>query len=185
MSNIPDDADKVFDGIIFDVYHWQQELYDGSSATFEALKRPDTILVLGILDDEKIVLLEQEQPGKPKHWSLPAGRVDEGESPIEAAKREMLEETGYKFKDWKLIDASPVHTKIDWTIYFYVAQNSTDKVEQNLDPGEKISVHEVKYSDLVDKVRNREVIWGEPLIRLILQNKTELSDIVNLPAVVE
>ncbi len=48
-------------------------------------------------------VLEQEQPDRPKHWTLPAGRIDKGEQPLEAAKRETLEETGLDIKDFKLI----------------------------------------------------------------------------------
>lgn len=40
---IPDSARRVFKGIIYDVYHWQQELHDGSATTFEMLRRTDTM----------------------------------------------------------------------------------------------------------------------------------------------
>ena len=45
---VPADADKVFEGVIYDVYHWDQTLYDGSKAKFEMLKRPDTVVIIGI-----------------------------------------------------------------------------------------------------------------------------------------
>jgi ADP-ribose pyrophosphatase len=66
MSNIPKHAKKVFSGIIFDVYHWEQELYDGTSTTFEALKRRGTAIVLPILYNGNILLCIQEQPGYSK-----------------------------------------------------------------------------------------------------------------------
>ncbi|HEY4513381.1 MAG TPA: hypothetical protein VJH06_02610 [Candidatus Paceibacterota bacterium] len=61
---IPDDAKRVFKGVIFDVYQWEQEMYDGTKAIFEKLKRPDTVVVFPVLPDGKIILTEQEQPGK-------------------------------------------------------------------------------------------------------------------------
>ena len=61
---MPENAKCVFKGEIFDVYQWEQEMYDGTKATFEKLKRPDTVVVFPVLPDGQIILTEQEQPGK-------------------------------------------------------------------------------------------------------------------------
>src|SRR3989344_1513944 len=88
---MPDDAKKVFNGKIFDVYQWEQELYDGTKVTFEKLKRPDTVVVFPVLDDGRIILTEQEQPNKKNFIGATGGRVDEGQDGFMAAKRELLE----------------------------------------------------------------------------------------------
>jgi hypothetical protein len=49
---IPKQAQRVFKGQIFDVYQWPQKLFDGSTQTFEMLKRPDTLTVLAIKNDK-------------------------------------------------------------------------------------------------------------------------------------
>ena len=54
---IPDEAEKVFNGVLFDVYQWQQEMYDGSYATFERLRRADTAAVICITDDDMHIRL--------------------------------------------------------------------------------------------------------------------------------
>ena len=89
---IPDNAKKVFGGVLFDVYQWEQELFDGTKTLFEKLKRPDTVVVFPVLDDGKIILTEQEQPGKEPFIGATGGRVDEGEDILEAGKRELPEE---------------------------------------------------------------------------------------------
>jgi ADP-ribose pyrophosphatase len=83
---IPENAKKVFEGIIFDTYQWQQEMYDGTKKTFEKLKRPDTVIVFPVLPDGKIILTEQEQPGKEPFIGATGGMVDDGEEILEAAK---------------------------------------------------------------------------------------------------
>ena len=93
---IPENAKRVFKGIIFDVYQWEQELYNGSKAVFEKLKRPDTVIILPVLPDGRIILIEEEQPGSDLVIGIPGGRIDEGEEVLEAVKRELLEETGYE-----------------------------------------------------------------------------------------
>src|SRR5580700_6982763 len=52
---IPDEARAIFHGQIFDAYQWSQALFDGSNHTFEMLKRPDTVVAICIVDDEKIL----------------------------------------------------------------------------------------------------------------------------------
>ena len=56
---IPNKAKKVFEGVIFDIYQWQQEMYDGSTATFEMLDRDNTIQVIATMDD-KIILINEK-----------------------------------------------------------------------------------------------------------------------------
>src|SRR5438105_1998877 len=57
---LPDNAQRVFKGMIFDVYQWPQKLYDGSEHTFEMLKRTDTVSAICLVND-KILMLDDEQ----------------------------------------------------------------------------------------------------------------------------
>lgn len=49
MVKIPSHATKVFSGVIFDVYQWEQELFNGNIATFEALRRPSTVIIIPVV----------------------------------------------------------------------------------------------------------------------------------------
>lgn len=176
---IPETATRVFDGQIFDVYQWQQELFDGSRVTFERLKRPDTVLAVCIVDD-KIVIVEDEQPGRGKKLKLPGGRVDpEDASLLTAVQREIREETGYEFANWRLIDVMQPENKIEWFVYIYVVSDMTHQRLAQQDGGERILclpktfsevkrlVHDgagmLKYSrDLFEKVENLEALRTLP-----------------------
>jgi len=147
---LPDKAKKVFSGIIFDVYHWEQELYDGTTKTFEKLRRPATVLVVPITTDNQILLLDQEQPGKPPFLGLAGGRVEEDEEPELGARRELLEETGYEAGEMILIDVVHPQSKIDWLVYTYVARGCRKVGEQSLDAGEKIAVRSVSFEEAVE-----------------------------------
>ena len=61
MKKIPDHATKVFEGVLHDVYHWQQEMFDGTFETFEGIKRRDGVTIVAVVDN-KIVINEEEQP---------------------------------------------------------------------------------------------------------------------------
>lgn len=157
-NKIPPQAKRVFKGMIFDVYQWEQKMYDGSTHTFEKIIRPDTVLVIPVTQEGKIIICEQEQPHRDKPYlSLISGRVEENEPPEEAAKRELLEETGFEAEKLVLWDEYSPGTKIDWTIYTYIAKCCKKVAEQNLDPGEKIRCDFISSEEFIDLLAEKKV----------------------------
>lgn len=151
MSKIPEHAKKVFSGVVHDVYQWEQTLYDGTTTTFECLKRPNTIVVLPMVDGE-VWYGEQTQPGKAPFLSLFGGRADPGEAPLYTAKRELKEETGLESEDWTLYKKFKTPGKIEWHIYYYIAKNCRIVSEQQLDGGEKIVIKKTSVDDFIERV---------------------------------
>lgn len=147
---LPDHAECVFEGEIFDVYQWEQEMFDGSTATFEKLRRADTVIVFPVLDNGNILLTKQEQPGKAPFIGAPGGRVDKGEETLAAAKRELLEETGYEAAEYQLYKAVQPVSKIEWAVYVFIAKGLKRVSEMNLDPGEKIELVEYSFADFLE-----------------------------------
>lgn len=153
---IPPQAKKVFDGNIFDVYQWEQEMFDGTTETFEMLKRPDTTQVVAIMDG-RVVVAKEEQPYKGVFVSLFGGRREEGEDPLAAAKRELLEEAGLICDNWELYKVYEPVTKLDWSIYTYIARDCVKKGEQNLDAGERIELVKMDFDEFIDELSKGEI----------------------------
>lgn len=166
---IPENAKRVFKGVIFDVYQWDQKMFDGSTETFEMIKRPDTIQILATKGD-KIVLTEQEQPAKPPFSAFLGGRGEEGEEPLKTAKRELLEEAGLESDDWELYKTYEPYSKFDWTICLFIARNCKKVAEQHLDPGERIKLVELNFEEFLDKIEN-EHFWGQEIANDIYRMK--------------
>ncbi len=122
MGEIPKQAKKVFEGVIFDVYQWEQEMFDGSFAIFEMLKRPNTLAVIAVKSD-KILLIDEEQPGLLKKRSVFTGRQEIDEEPLEGAKREFFEESGMISYDWQILYTTGFHYKIEWETHIFIARN--------------------------------------------------------------
>lgn len=143
---VPEKAELVFKGEIFDVYQWPQALFDGSTVTFEMLKRPDTVLMICIKDD-KLIFIREEQPSRPEYTRLPGGRVDEGEAWDIAAVRECREELGLEFKNWRLLSVGQPVAKIEWFVATYLATDCSAEMAASLDAGEKISLLPMSFEE--------------------------------------
>lgn len=159
---IPAHAKRVFTGKIFSVWQWEQELFDGSTTMFESVARSDTAQVIATADD-RILVLEQEQPARPKFVCIPGGVLDSGKDPLDEAKRELMEETGYASGDWGLWKTFRPSYRIIFTAHYYLARNCRRVADQRLDAGEKIAVRSVSFEEFLaladrDDFRNPELV---------------------------
>jgi ADP-ribose pyrophosphatase len=176
---IPPEAERVFKGEIFDVYQWPQTLFDDSVATFERLKRPDTVVFIAVKDD-KLVLINDEQPGRPACIRLPGGRVDAGEQWLAAVQRECLEEIGMRFGQWRLINVVQPVTKIEWFVALYIATDFVSQQAPTLDAGERISSMELSFHEAKKLVTNPQDPMNE-YVRSIFEQVNSLEELIELP----
>lgn len=179
---IPEQAELKFKGEVFDIYQWPQEMYDGTMATFEMIRREDTVSVIAIKDD-KIVVEHQIQPHQDWFYDYPGGRHDNPvEDELDAAKRELLEETGMTFATWKLVEVRQPFSKADWFIYTFIATDFVSQVPQKLDGGEKIELMEVTLDELNElaKLPNSKF-----LKRDFMRGIKSIDELKELPALYE
>jgi 8-oxo-dGTP pyrophosphatase MutT (NUDIX family) len=164
-TTVPKDAKRVFKGIIYDTYQWQQKLFDGSFTTFEMLKRPDTVKVLAVKDN-RLVIIEQEQPNQRKFYDIPGGMHDqEDETELEATQRELVEETGLTFKTWKLLSAVQPHRKIEQFVYTFLATDFVGSIGPTLDAGEKIKIHLLPFDEAKEFLSSADARFFPEVLR--------------------
>jgi ADP-ribose pyrophosphatase len=163
---IPPQAKKVFKGLIFEVYQWEQEVFDGSTQTYEMLSRADTVDVIAVKGD-KILLAHQSQPTQPDFYSLFGGRLEENENLLVGAKRELLEESGLQSEDWELFREYDLIHKIDWTIHTYIARNCEYVSDQKLDPGEKIKIVECTFEEFIEIILSKKYAGSGILLDIL------------------
>lgn len=141
----------------------------GIRARRDVIRHSGSIVILAV-DDQKPephILLERQyrHAAQSMMWELPAGRIDEGESPLAGARRELLEETGYVARNWKKIlffYVSPGF--LDETMTIYLARELT-KGEAQPEADEKISIRFFPLSTarkmaLSGRIRDAKTISG-------------------------
>lgn len=175
MPKIPDHAKKVFDGIIHDVYHYEQELYDGSTTTFEMLKRAASAQCIPVVGD-KLLIIKDTQPNRGTLYAACGGQVDPGESPEQAVQRELLEETGYQADSFELFKTYTVSDKLDWNIYTYIARNASLVQIPELQAGEKIEPLLVSFEEFVDIICSNEFRDSELSLEILRMHKAGTLD---------
>jgi len=176
-SPIPNNAKEVFTGKIFSVYQWEQEQFDGTKTIFEKIKRTDTVSVIPVTSTGEIILSEQQQPNTALFIGCLGGRIDEGESPLEAAKRELREEAGMGEGKYVLWDSVQPLGKIDWAIYTFIAQDCMKVQKQQLDAGEKIKLIYVTFDKFIEITRQENFRDTEIALKVyrLSHNPTQLD----------
>jgi ADP-ribose pyrophosphatase len=167
QNKLPENAKLFAKGKMFEIWQWEQKMFDGTTEIFERIKRPNTAGVIAVVGD-KIILQEQEQPHRGSFVSLPGGRCDEGEELIETAKRELLEETGYVSDDiyfWK--SENPASSMI-YTNAYFIARNCRKVQEPHLDAGEKITPELITFDEFMMLSEN-ERFRDKGFMRYLLQ----------------
>jgi ADP-ribose pyrophosphatase len=176
---VPEQAKRVFKGEIFEVYQWPQKMFDGSSATFEMLKRPDTVTCICVVDD-KILMIDDEQPHTSARKGFPGGRVDEEDVDIvSAAQREVLEETGYSFKNWRLVKVYQPFGKLEWFVHILIAWDMVSKQAPAQDAGEKISLEPLSFEEVKQMVITKSGHLGESMA--VFEDVNNLDELLDLP----
>ncbi len=152
MGKIPDNAKRVFEGKLFDVYQWEQEMFDGSTAIFEKVTRIPSVQLIVVTENKKLILLNEEQPFRGKYVSMPGGMVEKNETHLQAAKKELLEELGMKAKElilWKEVNFGD---KVDWPCYYYIAKGCKKVAEEQHEVGEKIEPLFVDFDEFIEMI---------------------------------
>jgi ADP-ribose pyrophosphatase len=95
------------------------------------VRHPGSAVMIAVDEKDRILLVKQFRlPAEKDLWEIPAGRIDPGEKPLQTAKRELHEETGYKAKNWVKLAAY-------WASPGYVAEKMNLFLATDLTAGEQ------------------------------------------------
>lgn len=158
---------NVFSGKLLHLYVDEVELEDGHKATREVIRHCEASAVLAIDDQERVLIEKQfRYPYGEEILEIPAGKADHKEDPMETAKRELAEETGYNASSWlHLGDMYPSCAYTDEVIHIYLAQGLKPGI-RHLDEGESLDYRFVMMADLKTMVKDGLIKDGKTLAAL-------------------
>lgn len=126
---------------------------------FYILEYPTWINVTAITPEGRYVMVRQYRPGLGEVFTeLCAGVAEEGEDPLDAAKRELLEETGYAGGSWRLLNVISANPGANTNLtYCYLAEGVTLQAPQQLDASEDLAVELYSRSEVMEMLRTDQV----------------------------
>ena len=120
-------SQTVYEGSVFGIRRDEIIEPTGVHATREVVTHPGSVVVLPVLPDGQILLIQQYRYAARQFlWELVAGRIDAGETPREAAARELIEETGYRAKRFRIfLEMFPTPGFLEEKMFLLLAEGLT------------------------------------------------------------
>ncbi|WP_342414723.1 NUDIX hydrolase [Paenibacillus sp. FSL R10-2782] len=147
----------IFEGKVISLQVDTVELPDGSTGKREIVKHPGAVAVLALNEGKMLVVDQYRQAMGRCEVEIPAGKLEKGEDPMEAAGRELREETGYTAKSLKLLHSfytSPGFA--DEIIHLYVAEE-LELGEMEPDEDEFLELFEVTLEEAQSLIREGRI----------------------------
>jgi ADP-ribose pyrophosphatase len=158
---------KVFNTIVDDV-----EYESGNRSIREVAEHPGGAVIFAVFPDKKVILIKQHRYPIDKFiFELPAGKLNPDEDPLDCAKRELEEETGYKANKWRKLTAiytTPGFCNEQLHIYMaehlYPAENG-----RNLEEGELTMTLEIlPLQKAIEMIENQEIVDGKTICGIMV-----------------
>lgn len=150
---------NVFKGVLLDVYCDDIDLPDGGRSKREYIRHQGAVCVVPVTDSNEIIAVRQYRyPIGRVTVEIPAGKLDRGEEPIDAARRELGEETGVTSADLEYIGGLyPSVAYTDEVIHMYLAKN-LEYGDAHTDEDEFLDVVKIPVDEFIEKIMNGEIM---------------------------
>lgn len=162
-------SDRIYTGKVISLKVDTVEVPKKGYQKREIIEHPGAVGIVAITDDNKVLLVRQFRKAIEKVlWEIPAGKLEQGESPKDCAIRELKEETGYSANNIKLIHKFYTSSGFsNQKIYVYLATD-LEKGECCLDEDEFLELHEVNLNDAYEMINKNDIEDAKTSIGLLL-----------------
>lgn len=162
------DSKEIFDGVVFRVTVDRVELENGQAARREVVHHTGGAGILALNERGEIAMVRQYRYAVGQEMlEIPAGKIEAGEDPKQAAYRELQEETGYAAGDFQDFGrVVPTCAYCSEIIYLFLAKD-LKPVGQHLDQDEFLSVFWLDFEEAVKKVLSGEIFDSKTVAAIL------------------
>jgi len=160
---------KIFKGKLLSIYRRLVKQDDGSIWERETASYDGSAAAIVAIDGDQVVLIKQFRPSVEETLlEIPAGKIDPGETPEQAAKRELEEETGLiPLNLKKLVEFYPTPGFVDEKIHIFYADNFK-KGKVHLDKGEVLDIVRISTFEVGEYIQSNKIKDAKTLVGLLL-----------------
>ncbi len=146
-------------------------LLNGVVAEVDVIRHPGAAAIVPFSQQDTLLMIRQYRHATGGFiWEIPAGTMDPGESAIDCAKRELIEETGFSAETWmRLGEITPLPAYSDERIHIFGATDLTPQ-KQRLDQDEILDAHEVPFDDALKMIRDNKIQDAKTISGLFMAN---------------
>lgn len=143
----------LYEGRVFKLLRENVTLNNGVTVDLDVIHHPGASAMIPMSGNDNVILIKQYRHAlRDFIWEIPAGTLVPNETPLECAKRELIEETGFSANTWqKLGEITPVPGYSNERIHMFLAADLVP-TEQDLDKDEVLDVHEVPLGKAVEMI---------------------------------
>ena len=161
-------SEMIYEGAILNLRKDEVTVKDGKTSYREIIEHNGGVLILGVTREGKIPMVKQyRKSAESVVLELPAGRLEIGEEPIEAAKREFREETGYSVE--KIDQISHFYSSIGYSnekLFLFFASGLTPG-ETDFDDNEAIDIVEYYPDELREMIDDNTIVDAKTILALL------------------
>lgn len=169
MSAVINSSKTIHEGRVFSLVSENYTLNNGVTSQMDFIQHPGAAAMVPMINSTDVILIKQYRHAIREFiWEIPAGTLDSKESPLNCARRELIEETGYSAASWQQLGMiTPLPGCSDERIHIFLASD-LKSAEQNLDDDEMLKVHQLKLEDALQMILTGDISDGKTISGLFL-----------------
>jgi len=159
----------LHEGRVFSLVTENVTLENGVTIDLDIIRHPGASAIVPLTENNTLLMIKQYRHATGGFiWEIPAGTLDPDETPLQCAKRELIEETGFSAKAWqRLGEITPLPGYSDERIHIFLATDLTP-ASQDLDMDEILHVHEISFDEAVKMIQRGEIEDGKTISGLFM-----------------